>query len=348
MDRRTFLNHGLVLSLGLSAPLVYAQSSTSARTPRILMITFRGETDVEKGFRASLRSAGVNADILSRDVNRDVKNVGAILKAAVEFKPDLIYTWGTPVTLEVTGTYAAPKEHALSHVPVVFVMVAAPLRSLIVPSLAGHKRNITGAVHVVPTDVQMRAIQSYKPATKIGVLYTSTEQNSKAIVADMRDYGKRSNVQVIERTFALDAAGRPTADGMESLIADIRREGAQWLYLLPDTFSGSVHSRITPAALAEKMPTFAATENAMRAGGALVGLVCRYTSVGQLAAAKAIDILVHGKPATSLPVETLKRFSLIVNMRVAHALGGVYPPLEMLNYAEIINPGQAGLPQGSG
>jgi len=34
-------------------------------------------------------------------------------------------------------------------------------------------------------------------------------------------------------------------------------------------------------------------------------------------------------------VETLKRFSLLINMRVARDLG-MYPPIEMLNYAEVI------------
>lgn len=337
MDRRHFIQYGLAGSLAASAATVRAQAGVTGRVPRILMITFRGETDVERGFKAYLASAGVTVEILARDAKRDAANVAGILQEAVEFKPDLIYTWGTGVTLAVTGTHDAPKSHPLSSVPVVFSLVAAPVQSRIVPSLSGHGRNLTGAVHVVPTDVQMRAMQSYRSFTKVGVLYTASEQNSKAIVAEMRTSGQRTGVQVIERTFAQDANGRPTADGVEELIAGIRQEGAQWLYLLPDTFLGSVYSRVTPAALAQKMPTFGAAELAVRSGGALVGLVSRYQSIGQLAAAKAVDILVRGKPASSLPVETLKRFSLIVNMTVARSLG-VYPPIEMLNYAEVITP----------
>ena len=73
----------------------------------------------------------------------------------------------------------------------------------------------------------------------------------------------------------------------------------------------------------------------MRSGGALLGLISRNYSVGQLAGAKAVEILVGGKPAGALPVETLKRFALLVNMRIAHSLG-MYPPIDMLNYAEVI------------
>ena len=81
---------------------------------------------------------------------------------------------------------------------------------------------------------------------------------------------------------------------------------------------------------------------AVRQGGALVGLISRYHSVGQLAAAKAVDILVHRKAPADIPIETLKRFSLLINMRTAKQLGGVYPPIDMLNYAEVISLGKDG------
>ena len=337
LDRRRLIQRGLAVIAGLDAV-----AAGATRSPRILMITFRGETDVERGFRAYLANNNVIAEIHSVDCNRNVANVPAILRAAVDFQPDLIYTWGTGVTLAVTGTYDVPATHALTGVPVVFSLVAAPVQAHIVPSLSGHGRNLTGAVHVVPTEVQMRAMKSYKPFSKVGVLYSSTEQNSKAIVAEMRELGKRANYEVVERTFTLDSNGKPTANGAEQLVSEIRSEGADWLYLLPDTFLGSVYNRVTPAALKEKLPTFGAAELAVRSGGALVGLVSRYNSIGQLAAAKAVDILVHGKPASSLQIETLKRFSLIVNIGLARALGGVYPPIEMLNYAEVINTDAAG------
>lgn len=73
----------------------------------------------------------------------------------------------------------------------------------------------------------------------------------------------------------------------------------------------------------------------MRSGGALVCLISRYCAVGQLAGAKAMDILVGGKPPGQLPVEALKRFSLLVNMRVARKLR-MYPPIDMLNDTEMI------------
>ena len=145
---------------------------------------------------------------------------------------------------------------------------------------------------------------------------------------------------LLERTFRTNAQGQPTADGVEELVAQLQAEGAQWLYLLPDTFLGSVYARVTPAALQAKLPCFGAAELAVRSGAALTGRVSRYYSGGQLGGAKAVEILVGGESPAAIPVERLKRFSLLVNMRVAHSLR-LYPPIDMLNYAEVIAVGDA-------
>ena len=62
--------------------------------------------------------------------------------------------------------------------------------------------------------------------------------------------------------------------------------------------------------------------------------------LGVLAGAKALEILVAGKAPGQLPVESLKRFSLLVNMQLAPSLR-LYPPLDILNYAEVIAIGPA-------
>ena len=66
-----------------------------------------------------------------------------------------------------------------------------------------------------------------------------------------------------------------------------------------------------------------------------MSLISRYYSLGQLTAYKAEQILVDGVAPEAIPIETLKRFSLIINMPLARELK-LYPPLAMLNYAEVI------------
>lgn len=335
MDRRT------LLSLGLGAGATgllgrAARAGNQARRFRILMLTFRGETDVERGFRDYFAANEVEVDFLTRDVERDAARVKPILDEVLpSFKPDLIYTYGTPNTLAVVGPYDAPPTASfVRDIPVVFALVAAPVQVKIAPSLASSGRNVTGAVHVVPTDVQMRAMQSYRPFQKVGVIYSPNEKNSLAIIKEMQAFCAGIGVEVLTQPLKVNGT-RATGDGVEDFVRELKEKGADWLYLPADTFLASIFDRVGPTALQVKLPTFGATEYFLREGLGLVGLVSRYYSVGQLAASKAVEILVEHVPPEKIPIETLKRFALIINMSVAKQLG-VYPPIAMLNYAEVI------------
>ncbi|TCT07993.1 ABC transporter substrate-binding protein [Aquabacter spiritensis] len=333
IDRRSLLSLGL--GAGAAGMIGTAAARAQSKPFRILMLTFRGETEVDRGFREFIQAADVQAEFIVRDANRDPRNVPGLIADLATLKPDLIYTWGTPVTLGVVGPIGNTDPRYVRDIPVVFALVAAPVRAGIAASFESSGRNVTGAVHVVPTDVQLRAMQAYLPFETIGILYTPTEQNSVVIVEEAKAVADKMGGRVIAQPFRADANGRPTADGVADMIKQMRADKVSWLYLLPDTFLGSIYDKVTPAALDVGLPTFAAAELGVREGGALVGLVSRYYSVGQLAGAKAIEILVHKRRPQDVPIETLKRFSLIINMRIARTLG-IYPPISMLNYAEVV------------
>ncbi len=333
IDRRSLLSLGL--GAGAAGLIGAAPARAQDKPFRILMLTFRGETDVERGFKEFFQAADVKAEFIMRDAERDPRNVPAMIADLATLKPDLIYTWGTPVTLGVAGPLDSRDPRYVRDIPIVFALVAAPVRAGIAKSFESSGRNVTGAVHVVPTDVQLRAMQAYMPFTKIGILYSTTEQNSVVIVEEAKSVAAKMGASVMAMPFRNDASGRPTSDGVVDMIKQMRAEKVDWLYLLPDTYLGTIYDKVTPAALEVGLPTFAAAELGVREGGALVGLVSRYYSVGQLAAAKAIEVLVQKKKPQDVPIETLKRFSLIINMRIAKSLG-IYPPIAMLNYAEVV------------
>ncbi len=302
----------------------------------IYQMTYRGETDVERGFKDYLEQRGIDVEIIHRNAERDPSKVKDFLKEIEEIEPDLVYTWGTPVTLATVGKHDDEESFDLSEeIPVVFTIVAAPVRAKVVPDFASSGRNITGAYHVVPPAAQVRAIQSYRPIKALGVLYTPTEANSVAIVERFGQIAEESGFPLIQRSFVLDGQGRPIVEGYAERLQEIKEAGANWLIYPPDTFLGSQLDLIRPAAARLGLPTFGTTEQLVRKGECLLGLICRYYSVGQLTARKVEQILVEGIAPADIPIETLKRFSLIINVPVAKNLG-LYPPLSMLNYAEVI------------
>lgn len=322
---------------GVGTGLVGARPALAQERPfRILILTLTGETDVERGFRDYLADAGVRIQIVARDIGRNPADAAPIVRAMSDIAPDLVYTRGTALTLAVVGPYDAPNPaDFVRDRPVVFALVAAPDKAKIVESLDHPGGNVTGAMHVVPVAVQFRAMQSYRPFRKVGTIYSPAEPNAAALLDQVRDYCTANGTELVTRTFQTGPDGRPVADGVEALVGELKAAGADWLYVLPDTFIGAQLPRVSPAALAAGLPMFGATEMAVRQGGALVGLVSRYYAVGQLAGAKAVEILVARTPVRDIPVGTLKRFSLIININVAKKLG-IYPPIEMLNYAEVV------------
>jgi putative ABC transport system substrate-binding protein len=337
LNRRRWLLAAASLSAGSAAGPVAADSPPRGNKPfRIYAVTFRGMTDVEKGFSEYFTSRKIPAQITFRDLNREPARMAGFLDEIRATKPDLIYAWGTSVTLGIVGPFdgVVPGQH-ITDIPVVFTLVAAPTLAKIVPDMKSPGRNVTGVTHVGPTDAQIRAMAQYRPFQNLGVLYTPTEKNSVVVLEEIRRLGREMGFHTVERTFRLDAARKPLADGAADLVRELKESGAQWLYLPPDSFLGTLaEAVIIPTAMQLGLPTFASTEQLMQAG-ALSGLVSRYYNVGQFTAHKAEQILVGKVPAAQIPVEPLKRFSYQIRMPAAKRLN-LPPPLAMLGYAELL------------
>jgi putative tryptophan/tyrosine transport system substrate-binding protein len=343
MDKLTTRRHWLAAAIaaGLS-PAALAQAvapakraALAARPLRIYAITFRGMTDVEKGFEEYFASRKIPVQITYRDLNRDATRMPAFIDEIRSTKPDVIYTWGTSVTLGVLGPYDAvdPAKH-ITDIPVVFTLVASPALAKIVPE-GGTRRGVTGVIHVAPVAAQIQAMAAYRPFQRLGVLYTPTEKNSVVVLEEIRKIGRERSFDTIERTFRLDASRKVTADGAADLVRELKDAKAQWLYLPPDSFLGTLaQDVIIPAAMEVGLPTFASTEQLMQAG-ALSGLVSRYHSIGQFTAHKVEQILIAKVAPEAVPIETLKRFSYQIRISVAEKLK-LPPPLPMFNYAEIL------------
>ena len=329
--------YALSMALALLGSGGASAGSGTAEDPfTIFMILYRGETEVEDGFKAYLEDRGLHAELIVRSVDGKMDLLPGFVAEAKELQPDLIYTWGTGVTLGTVGQFDEidPAQH-ITDIPVVFTMVSSPDGARIVPTRETSGRNVTGVSHIVPLETQIRAMRAYRPMTRLAVLYNPNEENSVVNVRQLKELGQGMGFSVIDQPVPLDASDQPDPSTLPKLIADIAAREPQFLYIGPDTFIGVYRDLITAEAMDLHLPTFTATELEIRHSDAMIGLVSPYFNVGRFTAFKAEQILVDDKAPAEIPVETLSRFSYLVKMPVVHEVG-LYPPMTVLDYAEII------------
>jgi putative tryptophan/tyrosine transport system substrate-binding protein len=330
LNRRGFI----VSAIAAGLPL---QSAYAASPKKIFIITFRGDTDVERGFKDYFKKNNLAVDFVTRDLGRDVKKMPDIIAEIRQTRPDLIMSWGTSTTLALVGAHDDIRPDHVNNIPVVFALVSAPVESKIVQSTSGHGRmNLTGVSHMASLKSQVLAINTYKKFTRLGFLYTSTEQNSISTLNEMKKLAQEFQFKLIDRSFAVEN-NKPISTGYEALLAELKKEGAEWLYLPPDSFLGTqAKDKILPFAHQLKIPTFASTEQLMDAG-AMTGLFSKYYSVGDYAGFKAGRIMFQNAKAGDIEIDSLTKFSYNVNMQVAKAINQV-PPLSLFNFLTVHSP----------
>lgn len=314
----------------------WLSATALAAPPRVAMILWRGETEVERGFRNYLAEHQAEVHLEVHDLARNLTRLPEIMSALRANPPDLVYTWGTSITLGVAGPWNAqnPAQY-LQGVPILFTMVAAPEETGVAPPRdAAARRWVTGVSHIAPLPAQIKAIRSYLPLNKLGIVFNPLEANSVNNVEALRNQAKAQNFTLLEAPLPVGRAG-PDAGAIPRLVSDLAKRGAQLLYIGPDSFIGIHRDTLTDAGIANGLPCFTATELEVRDGGAMFGLVSRYDIVGRLTAAKAMAILLERRQPAEVPIETLERFTYLIRLPVAQRLK-LYPPLPLLRYAEII------------
>lgn len=318
-----------VAGAGLAAPAL-----ATGRPPRILMILFRGWEEACDGFRDYFAARRMPVELIVRDVAQDLSRVPGIVREAKATRPDLVYLWGTTLTMAALGPWDAqdPDRH-LTGIPAVFNIVTDPVGNRIVRSRAAPGRPVTGTEYIAPVSVQVEAIAAYRPFRAIAAPFNPRERNSVSVIEEMGRLLAARGTAFTPLPVPIRPDGRPDPNAIPALLRQARQGGADWLYIPPDTFLNDHRALLTQTAIAEGLPTFSASERFVAFADGLAGLVSRYTSVGAFTAYKAEQILVGGRDPASIPVETLTRFSYQIRMATARLLGA-YPPVGLLRIAE--------------
>ena len=252
-----------------------------------------------EGFKDAFKEAGIEADFDEKNANGETANANLIANNFVSSKEDLIFAIATNA--------AQPASQATNEIPVVFSAITDPQAAGIL------KDNVTGVSDRMDVKQQIELLLKLNPNIKnLGVIYNSSEQNSKIQVEDLKKAAKELGINVVEKSI-VQANEIPQA--ADSLVRE-----ADAVYLPTDNLVASVVSLITEKATTAKKIVFGG-EAAHVKGGALITQGVSYYEIGKEAGKMAIDILKNGKKPNEIKFKTMPLNEIVVNAKTLAALG---------------------------
>jgi putative ABC transport system substrate-binding protein len=323
----------LLAALPIAVPL---RAQPAAPVQTLAMVLPRDEQNIEAALREYIARRGLNVRWEVVRYSGRAEDQPALIRQLRALRPALIYTWGTPTTLAVAGAHDADPARHIMDIPVVFTEVTDPVGSRLVRQLDPPGRNVTGVPHVAPLPTQLSVLRAYRPFKRLGYIVNPAEVNTKLVRQALGAQAVAQGFEIVDAAVPLDARGAPDPAALPGLIRDLKARGADVLYVPPSTFLAFTHrDLVTDSALAAGLPTFCSTESIVRRARCLVGLFSNGANTGRFAGYKIAQVLAGGVPVERVPVQTLQRFSLLINMPAAQALD-LYPPLALLNVAEVV------------
>lgn len=250
----------------------------------------------------------------------------APIAALLAMKPDVI------VVASVTDLVGLRAAH--SSVPVVMTWVADPVAAGFAASLARPGGNVTGASAGVGAGLAfglkmkwLELLRTLLPSLdRIGVLLDDSPDHPASLLT-LAQGAKGMGIDV------LSATGR-TAAGVGLAIDDMARRGAAAIVVLGGLQNGSLRSEIGRAALHARLPSIGPNR-----AYADQGLLLSYGPSPQQQfelAARYVDKIANGARPGELPIEQPSRFELVVNRKVAAALGTKLPTELLLRADEVV------------
>ena len=333
--RRTI---ALVLALACLWPApVAAQIDPDSDPLEVVMVTWRGCEEACGGFWDHLDSAGLEVSRTILDADQERERLPLFVEQIREERPDLVVTWGTSVTLGITGTLEPELEPRIDDIPTVFMIVADPVGAgIIEDAVTSGRGHVTGTHNRVPESVQMRVLADYLPFERIGVIYNDDELNAVLKAREIVRVGDEQGFEVVERVLAVDPEGAPLVEDIPAAVADVAADDVDLIYLGSSSFLLDNADLFTTSALAQGLPVATAYEAMVRDSHGLIALGSAYYNVGRLAGYQAERILRDGVDPGELDVVGLDRFSVVVNMDTARELE-LYPPMLLLRFAEVVS-----------
>lgn len=254
---------------------------------------------------------GENLTIDFQNAQGDTANCDLMAKTMVTSRVDLLAGIATPA---VMSEYSAAKS---SDIPIVFTAVSDPVSAGLVQSIEQPGSNCTGTSDVLPLEKQVKMIRAFLPdATKIGVIYTTSEPNSVSHLEKLQGIAADNGFEVI-------AVGVTNSSEVASAAASVVAQGADCINNFTDNNVVDNLSAVIKAANDGGIPVFGSEIEQVK-NGCLASESIDYVALGEQTGRMAARIL-SGEDASTMPVEEVEDATPVYNSEILEALGLTLP-----------------------
>src|SRR5262249_37635206 len=216
-------------------------------------------------------------------------------------------------------------------IPIVFAIVADPIGSGFVASFARPGGNVTGFIFTEPTMAGkwLEFLKGIAPRiTRVAMLFNP-------ISAPYAEYWLNP-LKAAATSFAVEAIPAPVRDRseLESIIAAQAQEPIGGLIVMPDSFTDIHRVEIASLAARYRLPAVYPFRLFAEVGGLLSYGVDRTDNFRR--AATYVDRILRGEKPADLPVQAPTKYELVINLKIATALGLDVPQMLLGRADEVI------------
>ena len=287
----------LITALLASALLLAGCSgSTDDKTYKIGVLQYLTHDALDaalEGFKDGMKELGYaegeNVEYDVQNPQADQSALSQIAQTLVSNEPDMILAIATPAVQQLQGE--------TKDIPIIGTAVTDYVETKLVASNEAPGANITGTSDGCPMDAQIDLLQKLLPDAKtVGILYTSSEENSVIQGNQAKEELKKRGLTVIVKTVS---GKNEINDTMESFVGKVEA-----IYIPTDNNIASAMASVDLVATPNGIVTIVGA-NTMCADGGTAGLGVDYYKLGKQTALQAAKILKGEATPADMPIETL-------------------------------------------
>ncbi len=264
---------------------------------------------IKDGLKQSGLEEGKNLEIKFQNGQADQSKLATMSQQLVQADPDVLVGIATPAAQSLANV--------TTKIPLVLGAVTDPVGAGLVQSLDKPGGNITGVSDQPPVEAQIKLASEILPdAKKVGILYASSEDNSKYQVSQAEAAAKKEGLSSVK--YAV-----PSTNEIAQTV-QVMSQQVDFIYVPLDNTIANAMQTVVKEANKSKIPVIPSVDTMVEQGGLATIGINQY-DLGVQSGKMAASLATGKEKPESTPVYVFDKGDTIINEKQAELLGVTIP-----------------------